>query len=376
LWKNKIKGVKMATKKIIFNSSSLPSISLSMIVKNESENLKKLLPIVKGMVDEIVVVDTGSTDDTKQVAESFGAIVYDFPWCDDFSAARNESISHCTKDYVLWMDGDDYIERQDIAKLKWFLKDNPDRAVFLGLLDKRWDRDFQSVQLRVFPNNKGIKFEGKVHEQLSFSVEGMGMKYATCDITVYHLGYESADAIKVKLNRNLEILIKDLNENQNSFLDLVNIAKTLTGLERTKEVEPYIERALNLIRKNETNVSTENEFIAILTKLNLLSSSGRQSEIMPLMNEFKTRFEHLPMFRFTYGEVSFKFKEYGTAYKFLLPLRDGKLNLGLIPVDAQTLLRNMNILLLSSSLAIGDFRTAEICISRIIMDPEFKIKRR
>lgn len=366
----------MATKKIIFNSSSLPTISLAMIVKNESENLKRLLPIVQGVVDEIVVVDTGSTDDSKQVAESFGATVYDFIWCDDFSAARNESISKCTKDYILWLDADDHMERQDIAKLKWFIKDNLGKAIFVGLLDKRYDRDFQSIQLRVFPNHQDLKFSGKVHEQISFSVETSGKKYATCDITIFHLGYESHEAIMEKLGRNLQILLKEIEDKPDSFLDLVNISKTLIGISRGDEASPYIERALDLIRMNNTKVSTENEFLAILTKLNMLNSSGRHSEIIGFMDEFKARLEHLPMFRITYGEVAFKFKDYAKAYKYLLPLRDGRMNLGMIPIDAQNLLKNMTILLLAASLAIGDFRTSEACIRKIIADDTYQIKRR
>jgi glycosyltransferase involved in cell wall biosynthesis len=366
----------MATKKITFNASSLPSLSLAMIVKNESENLKRLLPIVEGVVDEIVIVDTGSTDDTKQVAESFGATVYDFPWCDDFSAARNESLRKCTKDYILWLDADDQIERQDISKLKWFIKDNLGKAIFLGLFDKRYDRDFQSIQLRAFPNNKELKFSGKVHEQISFSAEALGIKYATCEITVYHLGYLSYEAIAQKLERNLKILLNEVENNPNQFFDLVNIAKTLIGLKRGNEASPYVERALNLIRIDKTNVSRESEFLAILTKLTLLSSSIVKEELVGFMEEFKPRFEHLPMFRYTYGEVAFKFRDYATAYKYLLPIKNGKLNLSMMPVDANALLQNLTLLLLSSSLAIGDFKTAEVCISRMILDDEYKIKRR
>jgi len=365
----------MATKKIVFDSSSLPSISLSMIVKNESENLKRILAVVRGVVDEIIVVDTGSTDDTKQVAESFGAKVFDFPWCDDFSVARNESISHCTKDYILWLDADDYVERQDITKLKLFIKNHLGKAIFVSLLDKRWDRNFQSIQLRAFPNHQDIKFTGRVHEQLSIEVEAKGIKYATCDIKVHHLGYVSAESINEKLSRNLRILLEEIKANKDNFRTLVNIAKTYIGLKQLQEAEPFIDLALELMRQNKSMVSTDSEMVAILTKLNLLTAVGNHKAIPLLMDEFKSRLEHLPMFRLTYGEVAFKFKDYAKAYKNLLLIKNGKLNLSLMPVDANTLLTNMTTLLLASSLAIGDFRTAESCIQKIINDKEFKIKR-
>lgn len=365
----------MTTKKIVFNTATLPTLSLAMIVKNESENLKRLLPLVKGMIDEIVIVDTGSEDDSKEVAKSFGAKVYDFPWNDSFSDARNESLKYCTKDYIIWLDADDHIERQDISKIKWFIKNNPDRAIFLALVDKRWDRDFQSIQLRVFPNHKGLQFSGKIHEQISFSVEQNDVGYATCDVSIYHLGYSSSEAIVEKLERNLKILLDDLKVDKDNFLNGVNAAKTLIGLSRPKEAEPVIDHCLELIRQGKTGVSTENEFIAILTKLNMLTTFNKHIEIMPLLDEFKSKFEHLPMYRFTYGEAAFKFKDYKTAYKYLLLLKDGKLNLGLIPVDAQTVLRNMIILLLASALNVGDFVTAESCIRKIINDPEFEVKK-
>lgn len=364
------------SRKVVFNSTALPSLSLAMIVKNESEHLKKLLPIVRGMVDEIIIVDTGSTDDTKQIAESFGANIYDFPWNDNFSDARNESLKYCTKDYIFWLDADDYIERQDIAKLKWFIQDNLGKAIFLNLVDKRYDRSFQSVQLRVFPNHKDLQFIGKVHEQISFAVEKQDIKYATCDVNIIHFGYTSPEAITEKLERNLRILLADWQTNKDDFLTTINTAKSYIGLGAMLEAETFVDHALTLIRENRTKVSVENEFIAVLTKLNLLTNFNRHHEILPLMEEMKLRYDKLNMFKLTYGEILFKFKQYEPAYKYLLPLKTGTLNLGLIPVDAQTLMKNLTILLLATSLNIGDFATAETCIRMVVNDPAFTIKRR
>src|SRR5690242_5378631 len=83
-----------------------PSISACLIVKNEEANLLRCLGSIRSSVDEIVVVDTGSTDRTVSVAESLGARVFHFEWCDDFSAARNESLRHAIGDWIIWVDGD------------------------------------------------------------------------------------------------------------------------------------------------------------------------------------------------------------------------------------------------------------------------------
>ena len=87
-----------------------PRVSLTMIVKNEEANLPSCLASVADLVDEIVIVDTGSTDRTKEVATSWGARVFDFAWIDDFAAARNEALRHARGDFVFWLDADDRID--------------------------------------------------------------------------------------------------------------------------------------------------------------------------------------------------------------------------------------------------------------------------
>ena len=85
-------------------------VSLTMIVKDEEKNLPHCLDSVRGIFDEIVVVDTGSTDRTRSSAREFGARVFEFPWIDDFAAARNASLAHATGDYAFWLDADDVID--------------------------------------------------------------------------------------------------------------------------------------------------------------------------------------------------------------------------------------------------------------------------
>lgn len=95
-----------------------PTISLALIAKNEAHNLPRLLDSVHGCFDEIVLVDTGSTDDTKQIAEKYGCTVHDFEWVNSFSKARNYAFSKCTKDFIAWLDCDDVLWNKD-AFIKW-----------------------------------------------------------------------------------------------------------------------------------------------------------------------------------------------------------------------------------------------------------------
>ena len=104
------------------------TVSLCMIVKNEEDVLSRCLSSVQGLVEEMVVVDTGSTDSTKEVARKFTDRVFDFPWAEDFSQARNFSFSQATQQFCLWMDADDVIDpeyRQGFLELKQVLPPRP-----------------------------------------------------------------------------------------------------------------------------------------------------------------------------------------------------------------------------------------------------------
>lgn len=94
------------------------TISLCMIVKNEEQSIARCLNSVKGLVDEIVIVDTGSTDKTKQICRQFTDRIFDFEWVDDFSAARNFAFAQATQDYILWLDADDVLSEDDQKKFR------------------------------------------------------------------------------------------------------------------------------------------------------------------------------------------------------------------------------------------------------------------
>ena len=95
----------------------MATISLCMIVKNEEEVLGRCLDSAVSFADEIIIVDTGSTDRTKEIASEYTDQVYDFKWTDDFSAARNESFAHATMDYCMWLDADDIVTEEQQEKL-------------------------------------------------------------------------------------------------------------------------------------------------------------------------------------------------------------------------------------------------------------------
>jgi len=179
------------------------TISLCMIVKNEEATLGNCLESVQGIVDEINIVDTGSTDRTKEIASKYTDRIFDFTWIDDFSAARNFSFSKATKDYILWLDGDDVILEEDRQKF-FTLKETLDPAVDSVMMKYNTSFDEYGNVVVSFKRNRLVKrskqfqWHGLVHEYL-----GVGGNVIQSDIAVSHK--------KVRPNepgRNLKIFEK------------------------------------------------------------------------------------------------------------------------------------------------------------------------
>jgi tetratricopeptide (TPR) repeat protein len=157
-----------------------------MITKNESRFLQNCLDSVKALVNEIIIVDTGSTDNTKEIAFKYTSQIYDFNWCDDFSAARNESLKHAKGDWILVLDADEVIDQIYHSKIKelvsnstfegysflqrTFTNDTKLRG-FIPIKDAQHFKGyFDNVLTRLFRNNKGFYFEGEVHEKVDCSI--------------------------------------------------------------------------------------------------------------------------------------------------------------------------------------------------------------
>jgi glycosyltransferase involved in cell wall biosynthesis len=163
------------------------TISLCMIVKNEEDTLERCLQSVSDIVDEIVIVDTGSTDETKEVASKWTPNIFDFEWINDFAAARNFSFAKATMDYILWLDADDILlpeASQELSNLKQLMSPMVDAVSMKYHCD--FD-DYGNVALNVRRNRlvkraKKYQWEGVVHEDLL--IEG-GNLYDS-DIVITH----------------------------------------------------------------------------------------------------------------------------------------------------------------------------------------------
>ncbi|MFC4777807.1 glycosyltransferase [Paenibacillus sp. GCM10023252] len=191
-------------------------ISLCMIVKDEQEVLGRCLESVKDLVDEIIIVDTGSSDQTIEIALTYTSKVYTFKWIDDFAAARNESIKYATGKWILILDADEFILKEDHDDLRIFLlqQTNTHPTLYsvrvINYLGAGQDTSqiMDSSAARIFPNYKGLYYEGSLHEQLTAGT--VPVRYLSYPLSVHHDGYIETTVIKKqKTERNLSILEKN-----------------------------------------------------------------------------------------------------------------------------------------------------------------------
>ncbi len=226
-------------------------VSLCMIVKDEESNLPACLGSVADLVDEIIVVDTGSTDRTKEVAARFGARVFDFAWVDSFAAARNESLRHATGDWVLWLDADDRLDERNWAKLRELLaglKDENAGYVMKCLCLPDSARGTATVvdHLRLFRNHPAIRWEYRIHEQILGAVRSQGGQVRWTDITVHHSGYQDGGVRGRKLERDLRLLQLENAERPDHPFNLFNLGSVYHELNRPADALPLLQRSLEL----------------------------------------------------------------------------------------------------------------------------------
>lgn len=187
-------------------SKQRPTISACLMVKNEEKFLPQCLQSIRDYVDEIIVVDTGSTDNTMNIAGEFGARVYEHPWENDFSKHRNQSISYATGDWILIVDADEKIDHKTAPMLWNAVMESPSAmiAILVRNFTHKSAYSTEGLSIRLFKNRLGIHYDGIIHNQIQI-IEPP----APFPIVLWHYGYDlEEEEMHKKRSRSLKLLLK------------------------------------------------------------------------------------------------------------------------------------------------------------------------
>lgn len=229
-----------------------PAISLCMIAKDEEAFIEDCLQSVQGLVDEIVLVDTGSTDRTVEIAQRYGAKVVHHPWRDDFSDARNVSLQHATGDWVLWLDADERLDKASAEAIRNAIRDPQFAGYLIEIVNEVGDQQNTSTFVhracRLFRRLPVTRFEGRIHEQVVPSLERNGYEVAYLKgVRIRHLGYrQDIVADRRKHERTIRMLREEVQKNPNDLFQRFNLGNAyyVAGryAEAVQELEPIVDR--------------------------------------------------------------------------------------------------------------------------------------
>ena len=294
-------------------------LSACVIVKNEEANLPLWLDSMQQIADEMVVVDTGSTDGTVELAKAAGARVFFFPWVNDFSAAKNFAIEQAKGDWILFLDADEYfpkehcrIARQMIEKCR--LNPKLTEMAFLRInIEKETGQD-QGTSMyvtRCFRNCAWLRYQGKIHENLAdISGKGRSVVQYVRDVVIYHTGYSDA-VVRDKLRRNLEFLKEKERLQETQPLDDFYFADCYYGL---GDYEAAAEYARKAVAEGIEPVSLEERPHSIWVQ-SLMVLKRSQNEVIEALGDATKKFPQDARFYMLWGIFDWDRGAYSDAEK-------------------------------------------------------------
>jgi glycosyltransferase involved in cell wall biosynthesis len=275
-----------------------------MIIKNEEDNLANCLESVYTYVDEIIVVDTGSKDRSKEISKKYGAKVIEAKWQDNFATARNVSITNATGDWILYLDADEELPSETAKDLKNLTKSN-DVTGWLFTIISPIFADIDSPEskhsnIRMFKNKVEYKFNGRVHEQIKPSImQNKQNIIKDSKLTILHHGYRrDLPGRKKKTLRNIKLLQKDLEEApHNSFINY-NLGISYFMIHNFKKSIEHYQIALE-------NLNKDKNFASILYRnyCICLIEIGEFSQALKLLDKGLTYFNDYPDLYFLKGQI-------------------------------------------------------------------------
>jgi glycosyltransferase involved in cell wall biosynthesis/cytochrome c-type biogenesis protein CcmH/NrfG len=266
-WSDEAPATFKPTQTDVNESKALPSrhsrISLCMIVRDSERTLRPCLESIRPWVDELIIVDTGSTDETTGIVKKYGAVLKHFKWCNDFSAARNESLKYATGDWILWMDSDDTIDGENGKKLREAVARAVDPHMLGFVMQVHCpgahlngvESDTVVDHIKMFRNLPSLRFEGRIHEQILPAIRRANGEVAWTDIFVKHSGSDQSRAGRQrKHERDLRLLELELQDRPGNPFALFNLGMTYADAGRHADAIDALESSRASSRPGESHV--------------------------------------------------------------------------------------------------------------------------
>lgn len=293
-------------------------ISACVITKNEAGNIKRWLKDMRKISDEMIVVDTGSADDTVSLSEAAGAKVFHHIWREDFAAAKNFAISQATGDWILFPDADEYFSEGTLKILADYLNkfDKKDVDAFLcRIVNVDADQNNRILQIsyacRVFRNVPYLRYEGSIHEVL---VNAKRTMRAGILKELYHIGYSSS-LTQYKAERNLSLLQKAVQQRGKRPMDDRYLCDCYKDLGDYEKAAYY---AWKYISGDAWDIIDKRDIYKKYLDVLVVQKKMKPQEILQHMDQAMRRYPKDPVFAFTKGEYCFGNTDYDQAHKYLL----------------------------------------------------------
>lgn len=294
-------------------------LSACMIAKNEERCIARCINSYRKAVDEIIVIDTGSTDGTREIAKKLGAQVFDFPWQDDFALAKNQALAKATGDWALLLDADEYFEKNGAQKLRAFLeKIDMDPAVDAVRirqynLNPEGGAEAYTPVVRAVRCRPGIRFKGAIHEYLQ--KDGAPLQAAQAppgQITLLHDGYAGALS-RAKAQRNTAILKKMIAGGDDDPMLLFYLGQSALGLQDNAAALRYNEEFLQ--KEPQPTANTLRALLRCERALRMLRPvlEDYPARRVALAEEAQSRFPHHPTAFLLAANACFELGEFAKA---------------------------------------------------------------
>lgn len=277
-------------------------ISLCMIVKNEERNLARCLNSAKACVDEMIIVDTGSTDNTVKIAEQFGAKIFHYQWDEDFAAARNYSLDKATGDWILYLDADEELEPNCCQRLRSLATTSLYEAYFFQIINLTDGNDpLKHINVRMFRNKPEYRFEGKLHEQIISSITAKGSQAPVVNsgICIMHYGYLASEFLaKNKAVRNHRINQRLVDDDPNNPFYLYSLGGSCVNLNDLEGAMAHYRKALQHV--NLRAMYAPSIFISLIS---CLLKTGQLAEAVEYMEQCKANYPDYVDIHYIEGEL-------------------------------------------------------------------------